>query len=182
MPDERVGFEARLRGLESIINKAMQHQSGLTLNFNFYDGAHIGQKIDKTDMANVYYGQSKEPNETYTDEEIAQALVNIVGKTKAIDSKQKWAGAHWGLRWLCNYPPKPQDFCDKIDALHLPDDLEFKCDYRNIRELSTLSFMNEDARKLDSVRYSKADESVFYQLREVVVALYAELQKIHMKQ
>lgn len=157
--------------------------NGGGFNVHVYSsGNNIAQSMTVTYNGPVYNGQGGEQELAYTDEEIAQALVNIVGKSKAIDSKQKWAGAHWGLRWLCNYPTKAQDFCDKIDTLHLPEDLEFKCDYRNIRELSTLSFMNEDARKLESVRYSKSDESVFYQLREVVVALYAELQKIHMKQ
>ena len=157
--------------------------NGGGFNVHVYSsGNNIAQSMTVTYNGPVYNGQGGEQELAYTDEEVAQALVNIVGKSKAIDSKQKWAGAHWGLRWLCNYPTKAQDFCDKIDTLHLPEDLEFKCDYRNIRELSTLSFMNEDARKLESVRYSKSDESVFYQLREVVVALYAELQKIHMKQ
>lgn len=148
----------------------------------YSSGNNIAQSMTVTYNGPVYNGQGFEQELAYTDEEIAKALTNIVGKNKAIDSKQKWAGAHWGLRWLCNYPAKAQDFCDKIDTLPLPEDLEFKCDYRNIRELSTLSFMNEDARKLENVRYSKADESVFYQLREVVVALYAELQKIHLRQ
>lgn len=148
----------------------------------YSSGNNIAQSMTVTYNGPVYQGRGYEQEVAYTDEEVAQALINIVGKNKTIDSKQKWAGAHWGLRWLCNYPAKAQDFCDKVDTLQLPDDLEFKCDYRNIRELSTLSFMNEDARKLDSVRYSKADEPMFYQMREVVVALYSELQKIHMKQ
>ena len=96
---------------------------------------------------------------------------------KPIDSKLKWAGAQWLLRWECNYPPKAQDFCEKIASLPLPDDLEYKCEYNNIRALSTLSFMNEDARKLESVKYSKNDEQAFFQLRGVVVALAEELQK-----
>lgn len=141
-------------------------------------GNNIAQSMTVTYNGPVYNGQEQKARTHYSDEEIAQALANIVGKNKAIDSKQKWAGAHWGLRWLCNYPTKAQDFCDKIDTLPLPKDLEFKCDYRNIRELSTLSFMNEDARTLESVKYSKADEQVFYQMREVVVALYAELEKM----
>lgn len=145
-------------------------------------GNNIAQSMTVTYNGTVYNGQREQEEVEYTDEEIAMALANINGKNKAIDSKQKWAGAHWGLRWLCNYPTKAQDFCDKIDSLPMPDDLEFKCDYRNIREISTLSFMNEDARHLDNVRYSKADESVFLQMKEVVTALYSELRKIHKTQ
>lgn len=47
--------------------------------------------------------------------------------------------------------------------------------------LATLSFMNEDARYLDKVRFSRDDEPVFMQMRDVVNALRAELVKIHMK-
>ena len=178
MPEEWAGFEARLRGLESIIDKALQQGSSLILKFHFYDGAHIGQKIDKTDSANQYYGQRQQPKRTYTDKEIARALANIVGKNKAIDSKQKWAGAQWLLRWECNFPAKSQDFCDRVALLPLPADLEYKCEYNNIRALSTLSFMNEDPRQLDHVKYSKNDEQAFFMLKPVVVALMEELQKI----
>ena len=125
-----------------------------------------------------YHEQSRtEEKACYSDEQVATALSNIVGKGKAIDSKQKWAGAQWYLRWVCNYPPKAQDFCDKIDTLPFDHDLEIKCDYNNIRPFSTLSFMNEDARNLDAVKYSKGDETVFFMLRSVVVALEQELMK-----
>ena len=147
----------------------------------YSSGNNIAQSITQTIYGNVYHGQTKEEPESYSDEEIVKALINIVGKGKAIDLKQKWAGAHWFLRWACNYPIKAQDFCVKIDSLNLPDDMEIKCEYRNIREISTLSFMNEDARYLECVRYSKNDEAVFLQMREVVTALRAELQKIHMR-
>lgn len=140
----------------------------------------IGQVImDNHGTMNINNNNTGEQQkkEGYTDEQIAQALTNIVGKNKPIDSKLKWAGAQWLLRWECNYPPKAQDFCEKIASLPLPDDLEYKCEYNNIRALSTLSFMNEDARKLESVKYSKNDEQAFFQLRGVVVALAEELQK-----
>ena len=147
----------------------------------YSSGNNIAQTITQTIYGNVYHGQTNEPDEMLSDKEIAKALVNIVGKGKAIDCKQKWAGAYWFLRWACNYPVKAQDFCAKINSLHLPDDLEFKCEYNNIRPLSTLSFMNEDARFLDKVRYSRDDEPVFMQMRDVVNALRAELVKTHMK-
>lgn len=53
---ELTGFETRLRGLESLIEKAMQQHANLTLNINFYDGAKIGQHIDRTDTSNVWMG------------------------------------------------------------------------------------------------------------------------------
>jgi hypothetical protein len=139
----------------------------------------IGQFIMEVHGDNHYHEKDSNNNQNhYSDEQICTALSNIVGKGKAIDSKQKWAGALWYLRWECNYPAKAQEFCDKISRLALPKDLEFQCDYNNIRALSTLSFMNEDARKLEQVKYSKNDEQIFFQMRNVVVALREELQKI----
>ena len=142
----------------------------------------IGQFVIEVHGDNHYHEKDIENTlNQYSDAQVCTALGNIVGKGKAIDCKQKWAGAYWFLRWACNYPVKAQDFCAKINSLHLPDDLEFKCEYNNIRPLSTLSFMNEDARFLDKVRYSRDDEPVFMQMRDVVNALRAELVKIHMK-
>ena len=141
-------------------------------------GNNIAQQMTITINGNVYNGQAQQAPRQYTDEQVAQALTNIVGKGKAIDSKQKWAGAHWMLRWACNFPARPQDFCERIDRMKLPETLEFKCDYNNIRPISTLSFMNEDSRNLDNVRYSRNDEQMYFQMRAVVIALREELKKI----
>lgn len=116
-------------------------------------------------------------HEEATDEQVARAIEAINGSGKPLNTKQRWAGVHWLLRWAYNYPAKPQEFCERVAQLPLPADLEYKCDYRNIRELSTLSFMNQDPREMDKVKPSKNDEQVFYQLREVALALMAELQK-----
>ncbi len=186
IPEEWVGFEAMalqalesLKSIQQILLQAVQEQK-FSPNFQ---GANIHNLVINGNMVKNgnenYNSNSNETQHTsYSDEQIARALVNIVGKNKAIDSKQKWAGAHWFLRWECNYPAKPQDFCNRIDLLGLPDDLEFKCDYSNIRAYATLSFMNEDPRYLEAVRYSKNDEQVFFQMRSVVIALREELQKI----
>lgn len=111
----------------------------------------------------------------YSDAQIARAIEAICGEGKPLDTKQKWAGVHWLLRWECNYPARPKEFCDRIATLPLPDNLAYKCDYRNIREISTLSFLNEDPRQMEAVKYSKHDEPLFFQLREVVQALQREL-------
>lgn len=149
-------------------------------SYFYFQGATINNMVINGNMTRSgnekYYGKSAD-NSDYTDEQVAQALANIVGDGKPIDSKQKWAGAQWFLRWECNYPAKAQDFCERIARLPLPDDLEYKCDYNNIRALSTLSFMNEDPREMDKVRYSKADEQAFFQMRGVVLALRNELKK-----
>ena len=144
------------------------------------NGAKIGQLImDNHGTMNIdnHMGEDEKRSEAYTDKQVATALMNIIGKNKPIDSKQKWAGAHWLLRWVCNYPAKPQDFCTRINQLPFEVEPEFKCEYNNIRALSTLSFMNEDPEHLESVKYSKHDEAAFFQMREVVVALRGELKK-----
>ena len=126
----------------------------------------------------TFSGAGYQMERHYTDEQIARALTNIVGKGKAIDAKWKWAGALWLLHFVCNFPLKAQEFCDRIGQLPLPDDLEFKCDYNNIRPYSTLSFFSEDARQLENVKYSNNDRGTFLQLRPVVKALQEELMRV----
>lgn len=113
----------------------------------------------------------------YSDKQVADALLNVVGKNKVIDNKQKWAGAYWLLRWECNYPVKPLDFCQKIEQLPFSRELAIKCDYNNIRPLSTLSFMNQDARFPEAVNCPKSEKAVFLQMRSVVIELEKELEK-----
>lgn len=156
------------------------HSGGI---YNYFQGATIHNLVingnmNKSGSEHYHEKDSNNNQNQYSNEQVCTALSNIVGKGKAIDSKQKWAGALWLLHWRCGYPVKAQEFCDKISRLALPKDLEFQCDYNNIRALSTLSFMNEDARKLEQVKYSKNDEQIFFQMRNVVVALREELQKI----
>ena len=76
-----------------------------------------------------------------------------------------------------NYPAKALAFCAKIATLSLPDNIEYACDYNNIRSLATLSFLNEDPRDLEKVKYSNNDQQAFFQLRSVVIALAEELEK-----
>ena len=141
-------------------------------------GNNIAQTINQTINGNVYYGQNVTEKPKATDEQVAQALTNIVGKGKPIDSKQKWTGALWMLHWMCGYPIKANEFCTRIEQLPLPSDLEFKCDYRNIRELATLSFISQDATQMDKVVPSKNDVSVFQQMRSVALAVAQELRAV----
>ena len=116
----------------------------------------------------------------FSDEQIAQALAACVGKGKVIDNKQKWAGAYWYLRWACNFPVDAQKFCSRVKDLPFEKELEYQCEYRNIRELTTLSFMDQDPRKMEKVQYSKNDEKVFSQCREVALKLAEELGKAYL--
>ena len=141
-------------------------------------GNFIAKEITISGTVNINGSNGAIQHNGFTDEQIAQALSRIVGKGKAIDTKQKWAGAHWLLRWECNYPSRAFDFCERINSLPMPEEPEIKCDYNNIRQLSTLSFMNEDPRQMELVKYSKNDEAMFFQMREVVYALQQELHNL----
>ncbi len=151
----------------------------------YFQGAKIGHfVINSGNMArsNDSYYHEKQKEDTsvfidYSDEQVARALTNIVGKGKPIDAKKKWAGAIWFLQWACHYPANTKEACDRINSLPFSEQLEYECDYSNVRALTTLSFFNEDARYLDNVRYSKNDEGAFRDLKKVVVALGDELQK-----
>lgn len=130
-------------------------------------------------VSNYNTGDCTMQTSDYSDKQVAQALERITGKGKPLDTKQKWAAVYWLLRWQCNYPVKGTEFCERIAGLPFTNELEIKCEYNNIRSLSTLSFMNEDPRQIDKVRYSKNDEQVFFQMREVVRALSHELQNTY---
>ena len=119
-------------------------------------------------------------NGGFSDEQVANALESIVGKDLPIDLKWKWAGAYWYLRWACNYPVDGQKFCARIKDLPFTKELAFACEYRNIREQITLSFMEQDPRNMDKVQYSKNDEKVFVQCREVALKLAEELGRTYL--
>lgn len=157
--------------------QAARNQYGCPINIIYV--ASGAQHVNTIQNQNNYCHEKREVKQDgYTDEEVANALVKIIGKGKPIDTKGKWAGALWMLRWECNYPARAQDFCDRIKQLPLPDGLEYPCEYNNIRMLATLSFMNEDPRQMDKVRYSPNDKKDFFQLKEVAIALGQELRKI----
>jgi hypothetical protein len=158
-----------------------QRQSGI---FNYFEGATINNLVinngtyNKSGVDHHYYSsKDKTEKHSYSDEQIAQAIENINGEGKPIDSKQKWAAVYWYLRWQCNFPVKGSEFCERIQRLPFTKKLDPECEYNNIRKLTTLSFMSQDARHLETVKPSKMDEQMFAQCRIVVNALAEELEK-----
>ena len=117
-------------------------------------------------------------DKSYTDEQIARAIENICGEKKPLNNKQLWAAVYWCLRWYCNFPVKGNDFCDRIAKLPFSRELEYECNYNNIRRQVTLSFMSQDARNMNVVKPSKTDETFFSQCRTVVLALVESLEEI----
>ena len=121
-----------------------------------------------------------EDSDGYSDKQVAQALEACVGKGRVIDAKWKWAGVYWYLRWTCNYPVDAKEFCKKIRSLEMDIAEEYDCSYESIRKICTLSFMDYDPRRMDSVRVSKNDQGMFSQCREIVLKLVDELEKNHL--
>ena len=99
-----------------------------------------------------------------------------------IDAKWKWAGAYWLLRWACNYPVDAKEFCLKIRSLKMDIAADYECSYESIRKICTLSFMDYDPRRMDSVRVSKNDQGMFSQCREIVLRLVDEFGKTSLQQ
>ena len=152
--------------------------NGGGFQINVYSsGNQIAQAISNTFNGNIYNGHSVQEKQQFTDDQIDRALTVINGQGKALNSKQKWAGVYWLLRWLCNYPVSSTDFCDKVNSLPHHAEWEYECSYNNIRALTTLSFMNYDPQEMDKVKYSSNDENAYRQCREVVLALSNELRK-----
>ena len=59
---------------------------------------------------------------------------------------------------------------------------EYECSYESIRKICTLSFMDYDPRRMDSVRVSKNDQGMFSQCREIVLKLVDEFSKTSLPQ
>ena len=123
-----------------------------------------------------------EEGDAYSDKQVALVLEACAGKGQVIDAKWKWAGAYWLLRWACNYPVDAKDFCKKIGSLEMDIAAEYECSYESIRKICTLSFMDYDPRRMDSVRVSKNDQGMFSQCREIVLRLVDEFGKTSLPQ
>ena len=123
-----------------------------------------------------------EEGDAYNDKQVVQVLEASAGKGLVIDAKWKWAGAYWLLRWACNYPVDAKEFCLKIRSLKMDIAAEYECSYESIRKICTLSFMDYDPRRMDSVRVSKNDQGMFSQCREIVLRLVDEFGKTSLPQ
>ena len=140
-------------------------------NVNFISGS-----VTKNGGEHYYNSEKKKDSSEVSDEKIAQAIMAINGDKKPLNSKRKWAAVYWCLRWYCNFPNNVKDFCERVKELPLGE-LEYECDYDNIRRDCTSTFMEQDARFLDKVKVSKNDNAFYMQCREVVLELAKEMGK-----
>ena len=116
----------------------------------------------------------------FSDEQVAEALLACVGKDKVINSKRRWAGAYWWLRWTCNYPVEVAKFCEKIGQLPTKFPAGYECSYESIRKVCTLSFLSYDPSRMDDVKVSRSDQAEFAACREVALKLGEELGKAYL--
>ena len=140
-----------------------------------------GNQIIQTQTNNyygtVYQGKSESGLIGFSDEQVSKALQACVGKDKMINTKWKWAGAYWCLRWKCYYPVDPKEFCKKIKSLNLglSDDLD--CNYESIRKYCSLSFMNSDPFGKTEIRVSNMEKGTYSVCRQIALILGEELGK-----
>ena len=140
-----------------------------------------GNQIIQTQTNNyygtVYQGKSENHQNGFSDEQVSKALLACVGKDKMINTKWKWAGAYWCLRWKCYYPVDPKEFCKKIKSLNLglSDDLD--CYYESIRKYCSLSFMNSDPFGKTEIRVSNMEKGTYSVCRQIASNLGEELGK-----
>ena len=153
-----------------------ENNDGFTINVNS-PGNFIAKEITFTGTVNI--GGFTEQG-GYTDEQIKSALEAIIGEKKVINRQWKWAGVYWYLRWACNYPVDIKEFCEKIDSLKLKIDEKYSCVYENFRKYCTLSFIDYDPKKMDSVKYSKNDTVIFAEFRTIAQKLAEELGKAYL--
>ena len=138
---------------------------------------NLGKSEAKAEL-DAWINAKERPRTGLTDAQIAAAITAICGEGKPLDTKQKWAGVYWYLRWACNFPVKGSDFCDRIATLPFTKPLNPECCYENIRKFVTLSFMAQDARQLDAVKVSRGYESTLAECKVVAHALAQELEKM----
>ena len=140
-----------------------------------------GNQIIQT-QNNNYYGtvyQTKNENgqNGFSDEQVAKALQACVGKDKVINTKWKWAGAYWCLRWKCYYPVDAKEFCKKIKSLDLGLSDDQDCNYESIRKYCSLSFMDSDPFGKTEIRVSNMEKGTYLICRQIALNLGEELGK-----
>jgi len=158
-----------------------ENQNGFVVHI-YSPGNQIIQTQTNNYYGTVYQGKSESDHNSFSDEQVAKALLACVGEGKVINSKQRWAGAYWCLRWKCNYPVDPQEFCDKIATLHLELAEEYACSYHNIRRFCKLSFMDCDPFGKSEVKVSNMDRGAYSWCREIAFKVAEELGKTYFLQ
>ena len=144
-------------------------------NINIYSpGNFIAREIRFEGTVNI---GGKTDNGGYSDEQVAKALLSIVGEGLPIDAKWKWAGAYWWLRWACAFPVDVQLFCKRIKGLPWQGELAVKCDYNDIRRVCNMSFIEQDPRRMDIVQPKSGEGKEFASCREVALKLAEALGK-----
>lgn len=135
-------------------------------------GNNIAKEMTITYNGDVFNGQAERPKKTYSDEQIAEALIAINGKEKVLNNYQLWLGACCFLMARCHYPKDLELCCNKITGLPYGiNKLEFDCKYENIRKLNYLKFVNTDIAEWDDYEPKDDEKKLFYGCKAVMKEL-----------
>ncbi len=124
----------------------------------------IGQFIMEVHGDNHYHEKdNSEKRPKVTDEQVAQALLNINGKDQVLNNYQLWLGACCLLMWKYNFPRNLEMCCDRINSLPYHGKLlPLECKYDNIRKFSYLKFVKEDVDKWGDYQPQDDEKKLFY--------------------
>ena len=161
------------------LEETLHHSGGI---HNYFQGATIHNLVINGNMnksgSEHYYGkESSEKRPKVTDEQIAQALLNINGKDQVLNNYQLWLGACCLLMGKYNFPRNLEKCCERINSLpYNGKTLALECKYDNIRKFSYLKFVKEDVDKWSSYQPQDDEKKLFYGCYEVVQELDRKLQ------
>ena len=161
------------------LEETLHHSGGI---HNYFQGATIHNLVINGNMnksgSEHYYGkEGSEKRPKVTDEQVAQALLNINGKDQVLNNYQLWLGACCLLMGKYNFPRNLEKCCERINSLpYNGKTLALECKYDNIRKFSYLKFVKEDVDKWSSYQPQDDEKKLFYGCYEVVQELDKKLQ------
>ena len=112
-----------------------------------------------------------------TDEELADAIISINGKGKALDELQKWLGVCCFVQSCCEYPRDLKTCCERLAALPYKNKLEIPCKFDNVRKIAIYGFVREDYRRWVSYKPNDTEKKNFDSCFDVGKALEKALEK-----
>ena len=178
-PGQLVGFEKMAqrilesfeKRMEQFIQQAVKQSQGTVYNL---EGANLQNCAFNGNMTNngsekYYEERDSTKTPTYSDEQIAQALIAINGKDKVLSNYQLWLGACCYLMGRCNYSRNLEMCCNKINHLPYGDvKLDIECKYDNIRKFGFLRFVKEGVDTWDDYQPKEDEKKLFYGCKAVV--------------
>ena len=102
---------------------------------------------------------------------IAEVLLQLCGKGKALHNHQMWLGPCCMLRGNNNFPWGIEQCCEYIVNLPFESRPKYECKYENIRKFKHYKFVNIEIDEWDEYKPNPEEEKLFYGCLNVVRAL-----------